>query len=105
MNSSYTAVIYAAAGLPPPSAEYRFAPPRKWRFDFAWPEQKVALEIEGGVWVQGRHTRGSGYVKDMEKYNAAATAGWRVLKCTPKDVHTLATISMIRQALAGGNHA
>lgn len=62
--------------------EYRFHPTRKWRFDLAWPDSMVALEIEGAVWVQGRHTRGSGFAKDMEKYNAAALLGWRVLRTT-----------------------
>lgn len=60
--------------------EYRFHPERKWRFDFAWPLHKVALEIEGGIWSGGRHTRGAGYAADCEKYNEAALAGWLVLR-------------------------
>ena len=44
--------------LPAPVPEFRFHPERKWRFDFAWPEHKIAVEQEGGVWIQGRHTRG-----------------------------------------------
>lgn len=63
-----------------PMREYAFARPRRWRFDFAWPEQKLAVEIEGGVWTNGRHTRGSGFVADTEKYNAAALLGWKVLR-------------------------
>ena len=85
--------------LPTPHLEYVFAPPRKWRFDFAWPEQKVALEVEGAVWTRGRHTRGSGFVKDMEKYNLAAIMGWRVLRCVPDDVCLVATTDMIAKAL------
>src|SRR4051812_10049951 len=50
-----------ARGLPKPIAEYRFHPERGWRFDFAWPAQLVALEIDGAVYAQGRHTRGRGY--------------------------------------------
>ncbi len=76
-----------AAGLPVPVAEHRFAPPRRWRFDYAWPEQKVAVEIDGGAFVQGRHTRGAGFVKDMEKSNAAVLAGWRVLRYTPQQLN------------------
>lgn len=72
------------AGLPVPVAEHKFHPTRKWRFDYAWPDRLVALEVEGGVWAQGRHTRGSGFVKDMEKYNAAAALGWRVLRALPR---------------------
>jgi very-short-patch-repair endonuclease len=63
--------------------EFKFHPMRKWRFDFAWPEKRVAVEIEGGVWTRGRHTRGSGYIGDMEKYNSAVEMGWRVLRYQP----------------------
>ena len=59
------------------SREFVFAAPRRWRFDFAWPDRLVAVEIEGAVFVQGRHTRGAGFVKDCEKYNTATVAGWR----------------------------
>jgi very-short-patch-repair endonuclease len=63
-----------------PLPEHRFQPPRKWRFDFAWPRQRVAVELEGGVWTSGRHTRPSGYMQDIDKYNAAAAAGWLVVR-------------------------
>lgn len=79
-------MLFRAFGLPLPETEYRFAPPRRWRFDYAWPAHKVALEVEGGVWTGGRHVSGAGFVKDMEKYNAAAVAGWRVLRCQPRDL-------------------
>lgn len=65
-------------------AEHRFHPVRKWRFDYAWPDKRVALEVEGGAWIQGRHTRGAGFVKDLEKYNTAAAAGWTVIRVTPQ---------------------
>jgi len=73
-------------GLPPPVAEFRFAPPRRWRFDLAWPGRSIAVEQEGGVWIQGRHSRGAGMVKDMEKYNEAARMGWRVFRFTPQQI-------------------
>lgn len=73
-------------GLPKPEREFRFDPERRWRFDFAWPEYRLAVEVEGAVWAQGRHTRGSGYVKDLEKYNSAAKAGWLVLRFTTEQV-------------------
>ena len=63
--------------------EYRFCEERRWRFDFALPQHKVAIEIEGAIWRQGRHTRGSGYTKDLEKYNTATLLGWRVFRFTP----------------------
>lgn len=69
-------------GMPPPTFEHRFDVGRMWRLDIAWPEHKVAIEIMGGTWTQGRHTRGAGYEGDCEKLNAATLAGWRVLSYT-----------------------
>lgn len=63
--------------------EYKFHETRKWKFDFALPDYKIAIEIEGAIWVSGRHTRGVGYSKDIEKYNAATVDGWRVIRITP----------------------
>ena len=71
-----------APEAPAPVREYTFAPPRRWRFDFAWPEARVAVEVEGGTWDRGRHTRGAGYAGDCAKYNAAVLGGWRVLRFT-----------------------
>ncbi len=88
------------AKLPVPEREARFHPTRRWRFDFAWPEQKVAVEVEGGVYVQGRHSRGKGYEADIEKYNEAALLGWTVLRCTPRQVNSGQTVEWIRRALA-----
>ena len=60
--------------------EFRFHPVRKWRFDFAHTKAKVAIEIEGGIWGQSRHTKAVGYIKDCEKYNAAIFDGWDVVR-------------------------
>lgn len=60
--------------------EFRFHPVRKWRFDFAHTDSKVAIEIEGGIWGQSRHTKAVGYIKDCEKYNAAIFDGWDVVR-------------------------
>jgi hypothetical protein len=70
-------------GLPQPQREFMFHRKRKWRFDLAWPELLIAVEIEGGIWVGGRHVRGAGYEADCEKYNEAQLAGWMVLRFTP----------------------
>ena len=75
-----------AAGLPEPIPEYKFHHARRWRADYCWPIHKVIVEVEGGVWTEGRHTRGSGFVKDMEKYNAAALLGFYVLRYTPQQL-------------------
>jgi hypothetical protein len=77
-------------GLPPPQPEYRFALSigRKWRFDYAWPERLLAFEVEGVI-IQGgggRHQRKDGFEKDCEKYAAALTMGWRVLRLTPRQI-------------------
>jgi len=69
-----------------PASEFRFHPTRRWRFDVAWPGPKVALELEGGVWVNGGHNRGAGLVGDMEKMNAATSLGWRILRYTADDL-------------------
>jgi len=66
--------------------EYKFHPTRKWRFDFAWPLEKFAVEIEGGVWSGGRHTRGKGFIEDCIKYNEAVMLGWRVIRVTTEMV-------------------
>lgn len=63
-----------------PEREYKLCAGRRWKFDFAFPDRMLAIEVEGGIWSGGRHTRGSGYAKDMEKYNAAVKLGWRVLR-------------------------
>ena len=62
--------------------EYRFHPTRRWRFDFAWPDLKLAAEVEGGTWSGGRHTTGKGFEQDCQKYNAACELGWTVLRGT-----------------------
>jgi very-short-patch-repair endonuclease len=86
-------------GIPLPVSEYRFNPDRKWRFDFAFVQHLVAIEVEGGVFTRGRHMRGAGALKDMEKYNCAASMGWRLLRVTPKQLCDLQTIALIRETL------
>jgi very-short-patch-repair endonuclease len=83
--------------------EYRFHPVRKWRFDYAIPTHKIALEVEGGVWTGGRHTSSTGFLKDMEKYNTGTLLGWRIFRTTPSELHTRKTLDLIREAIAGAN--
>ncbi len=83
--------------------EYRFHPTRRWRFDYAIPSHKIALEVEGGVWTNGRHTRPQGFLKDMEKYNTASALGWRVLRTTPSELLKVATINLLKQAIQSTN--
>lgn len=79
--------------------EYKFHPERRWRFDYAIPEHKIALEVEGGVWTQGRHTRPQGFLGDIEKYNTATLMGWRVFRTTPTDLYRTATINLLKSAI------
>jgi hypothetical protein len=74
----------APKDAPAPVAQYRFEPGRKWAFDRAWPSlnHMVAVELDGGVWTSGRHTRGQGFVNDCTKLNMATVRGWRVLRFT-----------------------
>lgn len=91
-----------------PVPEFRFDPDgRRWRFDFAWPATKVALEVDGGIWTKGggRHTRGSGWLKDTEKLNRAAVLGWRMLRCTPSTLCDPMTIATIAECLTDASRA
>jgi very-short-patch-repair endonuclease len=72
--------------LPIPVKEYKFCKGRRWRFDYAFVKQKIAVEQDGGIWSGGRHSRGSGIIKDMEKFNKAVILGWRVLHYTPQQM-------------------
>ena len=66
-----------------PVAEYKFHPDRNWAFDWAWPQIRVAIEIEGGIYQGGDHTTSvQGVLGDIEKYNSAASMGWLVLRAT-----------------------
>lgn len=66
--------------------EFYFHPDRKWRADFHLIDKKILVEIEGGIWSGGRHTRGKGYLGDMEKYNAATMMGFQVIRFSTDQV-------------------
>jgi hypothetical protein len=85
-------LVWSPYGLPSPQAEYRFHPVRRWRFDYAWPDRKIAVERQGGIWMRGITGRGgahslpSNIIRDMEKNNAAVRLGWRVFLFTPREL-------------------
>lgn len=79
--------------------ELRFYPERRWRFDYAFPVLKVAIEIDGAVWAQGRHNRPAGYLADMEKLNTAASMGWLVLRISTDERFFLSTRQLISDTL------
>jgi very-short-patch-repair endonuclease len=88
-----------AAGLPEPVREHRFDATRRWRFDFAWMPQRIALEVEGGTFAGGRHSRGTGFEADCLKYNAAALDGWRVFRVTTAMVDDGRALALAEEAL------
>lgn len=92
--------LHCRAGhLPEPVREHRFHGERRFRFDFCWPDRKIAVEIDGGTWTGGRHSRGAGYERDCEKLNLAALAGWRVFRFTGGMVRSGAAIATVVEAL------
>ena len=96
------------AGLPAPELEYMFAPQvdgkpvRRWRFDCAWPDRLLALEIDGGLFAGGRHGGQRSVVRDVEKRAVAACLGWRIVPVTPSQVRSGAAVLYLRAALVGG---
>lgn len=66
--------------------EYRFFATRKWRFDIAWPRHRIAIEIDGGLYINGGHNQGQRIADEHEKCNAAVLLGWRVLHFQPNQL-------------------
>ena len=100
--------IFASRSLG--EAEHRFDSGRKWRFDFAWPSEKVAVEIHGGTRTGGRHVRGDGIRDDVRKLNAAVLQGWRVLIYTTDDLSerpaaVVAEVELLLATKGVANHA
>lgn len=87
------------AKIKEPVREYRFSPYRRWRFDFAWIEIKLAVEVEGGIWNGGRHLRPTGFKGDIEKYNNAALLGWTILRVTSDMIKSGEALKLIESVL------
>lgn len=96
--------LWRAHGIPIPEQEYPFHDKRKWRFDYAWRPylffRGVALEIQGGLFTHGRHTRGAALVSEYQKLNEAQLLGWVVLLVTPQQVKDGSVFELVRRALA-----
>jgi very-short-patch-repair endonuclease len=88
----------------PMEHDYRFHPVRMWRFDFAFPEKRVAVEMEGGAFSRGRHSRGKGLHDDMTKYNEAQALGWRVMRYTVKHLteNPLGVVEQVKSLILEG---
>ena len=105
------------AGIPTPEREYRFgaaaaggpgkglrarlteAGLKDWRFDFAWPNLMLAVEVEGGAWVGGRHTRGKGFLEDLRKYQAAQMMGWTVYRTAGELINSGEAVKTIEELI------
>lgn len=83
--------------LPEPVEEFKFHPTRRWRIDLCWPDQKLALEIEGGIWSNGRHVRPTGFLGDLEKYNRLAILGYSLLRATPRQMESCEAYDFVRE--------
>ena len=81
--------------------EYKFHPKRQWRADFHILETKILVEVEGGIWTGGRHTRGKGFIHDMEKYNAATVLGYQVLRFSTEQVKSGLAVRQIEKMVGG----
>lgn len=79
-------MLWKAASGPPLEREFRFHPKRKWRADFAHVPSRTLIEIEGGIYVNGRHNRAAGFAADIEKYLEATLDGWRVIRLGPDEI-------------------
>lgn len=106
-----------ACKLPMPEREYRFgavaaggpgkglrkrlqeAGLKDWRFDFAWPDLMLAVEVEGGAWVGGRHTRGKGFLEDLRKYQAAQVMGWTIYRTAGELIKSGEAVRIIEQLI------
>ncbi|WP_156189684.1 DUF559 domain-containing protein [Acinetobacter indicus] len=77
--------------------EFKFHTARKWRADFHISNTKLLIEVEGGIWSNGRHTRGKGYLGDMEKYNTATMMGYQVLRFSTEQVTSGYAIQEIKK--------
>lgn len=100
--SSPTALLFLqlrALGLPLPTTEFKFHPSRRWRFDCAWVPERLALEIQGGLFVRGRHASGLGITRDMEKFNEAQICGWSLLLVSPDQIVSGQAVKWVRMML------
>jgi hypothetical protein len=78
---------------------HEYSHERDFRFDFAWPSQCLAVEVDGGTYSGGRHTRGDGYAEDCEKQNEAVIRGWKVMRVTTAQVDSGQALEWIERAL------
>jgi hypothetical protein len=97
----YLAYILGSLGLVAVfCTEYRFHPDRKWRFDYAWPGLKIAIEYDGIMQRTVGHNSLGGILRDSEKINEAQRLGWRVFRANAKNVGDGTFFALIESVLA-----
>jgi very-short-patch-repair endonuclease len=96
-------LVYNKTNVPAFEKQLRFNPSRKWKSDFGWKDYKLLVEIEGGVYTNGRHVRGSGFEKDCEKYNSAVLDGWKILRFGPNHVKNGSAIATVVKFFSNNN--
>lgn len=99
-NPRYCAPPLECGACEGEAAVHEYEKPRDWRCDFVWPSLRLIVEVEGGVWTQGRHTRGSGFTKDTIKYNALVNAGWNLQRFTGEQVRSGEALNRICQVIS-----
>ena len=80
--------------------EYRFHDKRKWRYDFYLPDYNLLIECQGGIWGNGKHSRGRGYMNDCDKMNEAVKMGYRVMWFTGEHVDKGSAIDLIKEIVS-----
>ena len=80
--------------------QHLFHPKRGWRLDFAWPAHLIGVEVDGGTWSSGRHTRGPGWDADATKHAEAAILGWRVIRVSTSMVRNKSALELVERLLA-----
>lgn len=88
-----------AAGLPDPVRQHFYAPPRKLRADFAWPERRLLVEVQGGVFNRKAHGSITGVLADIDRLNAATIAGWHMLRFVPDQVKNGSALAVIESVI------
>ena len=92
-----------ATDLPEPVTQWRFHPTRRWRFDLAYPDKLIAIEVQGGIWRKGAHSSGMGITRDCEKACEATILGWRLMPVTPEMIQDGRALNAIERMMGGSN--
>lgn len=85
--------------LPMPQFEFRSSG-RRYVIDYAYPAERVAIELDGYRW----HSSPDRLVSDRRKGNAVTLADWRLLRFTDPDVRNQPQVVVASVLIARGHH-